>query len=95
MTLYTARLWDVHRGVTIRSKSKRCGGGTPILSSPCKESSSFLFPQSMEATKVLLRHSLRKKLDAALESETYLLVQQWCSAECQTAIKAYIDGKIQ
>ncbi|XP_025152518.1 proteoglycan 4 isoform X2 [Harpegnathos saltator] len=51
--------------------------------------------QSMEATKALLRHSLRKKLDAALESETYLLIQQWCSAECQTAIKAYIDGKIQ
>ncbi|XP_032677777.1 serine-rich adhesin for platelets-like isoform X2 [Odontomachus brunneus] len=51
--------------------------------------------QSMEATKALLRHSLRKKLDAALESETYLLTQQWCSAECQTAIKAYIDGKIQ
>ncbi|XP_077274123.1 uncharacterized protein LOC143903924 isoform X2 [Temnothorax americanus] len=51
--------------------------------------------QSMEATKALLRHSLRKKLDAALESETYLLIQHWCSAECQTAIKAYIDGKIQ
>ncbi|XP_011632936.1 uncharacterized protein LOC105424416 isoform X1 [Pogonomyrmex barbatus] len=51
--------------------------------------------QSMEATKALLRHSLRKKIDAALESETYLLVQHWCSAECQTAIKAYIDGKIQ
>ncbi|XP_026829782.1 uncharacterized protein LOC105281562 isoform X2 [Ooceraea biroi] len=51
--------------------------------------------QSMEATKALLRHSLRKKLDAALESETYLLIQHWCSTECQTAIKAYIDGKIQ
>ncbi|XP_076685046.1 uncharacterized protein LOC143377543 isoform X2 [Andrena cerasifolii] len=51
--------------------------------------------QSMEATKALLRHSLRKKLDAALESETYLLIQHWCSAECQTAIKAYIDGKVQ
>ncbi|XP_067215943.1 titin homolog isoform X2 [Linepithema humile] len=51
--------------------------------------------QSMEATKALLRHSLRKKLDAALESETYLLIQHWCSADCQNAIKAYIDGKIQ
>lgn len=51
--------------------------------------------QSMEAMKALLRHSLRKKLDAALESESYLLVQHWCSAECQAAIKAYIDGKIQ
>ncbi|XP_011687299.1 PREDICTED: uncharacterized protein LOC105449665 isoform X1 [Wasmannia auropunctata] len=51
--------------------------------------------QSMEATKALLRHSLRKKLDAALESETYLLIQHWCSVECQTAIKAYIDGKIE
>ncbi|XP_076662298.1 uncharacterized protein LOC143365737 isoform X4 [Halictus rubicundus] len=51
--------------------------------------------QSMEATKALLRHSLRKKLDAALESETYLLIQHWCSAECQTAMKAYIDGKVQ
>ncbi|XP_014613725.1 PREDICTED: extracellular matrix-binding protein ebh-like [Polistes canadensis] len=51
--------------------------------------------QSMEATKALLRHSLRKKLDAALESETYLLIQNWCSTECQLAIKAYIDGKIE
>ncbi|KAL2743019.1 putative leucine-rich repeat-containing protein [Vespula maculifrons] len=51
--------------------------------------------QSMEATKALLRHSLRKKLDAALESETYLLIQHWCSTECQLAIKAYIDGKIE
>lgn len=51
--------------------------------------------QSMEATKALLRHSLRKKLDAALESETYLLIQHWCSAECQLAIKAYIDGKME
>ncbi|XP_020298091.1 claspin-like [Pseudomyrmex gracilis] len=51
--------------------------------------------QSMEATKALLRHTLRKKLDAALESETYLLIQHWCSAECQAAIKAYIDGKTQ
>ncbi|XP_072765239.1 uncharacterized protein [Anoplolepis gracilipes] len=51
--------------------------------------------QSMEATKALLRHSLRKKLDAALESETYLLIQHWCSVECQTAVKAYIEGKIQ
>ncbi|KAL0106022.1 hypothetical protein PUN28_016027 [Cardiocondyla obscurior] len=51
--------------------------------------------QSMEATKALLRHSLRKKLDAALESETYLLIQHWCSAECQNAITAYIDEKIE
>ncbi|XP_046492414.1 uncharacterized protein [Neodiprion pinetum] len=49
--------------------------------------------QSMEATKTLLRHSLRKKLDAALESESYLLIQHWCSAECQTLIKNYLDGK--
>lgn len=49
----------------------------------------------MEATKALLRHSLRKKLDAALESESYLLVQHWCSAECQEAIRAYMDEKVQ
>lgn len=49
--------------------------------------------QSMEATKTLLRHSLRKKLDAALESESYLLIQHWCSAECQMLIKSYLDGK--
>lgn len=55
----------------------------------------FIYFQSMEATKALLRHSLRKKLDAALESETYLLIQHWCSVECQTAMKAYIDGKVQ
>ena len=49
----------------------------------------------MEATKALLRHSLRKKLDAALASENYLLVEHWCSSECQAAITAYIDEKIQ
>lgn len=49
----------------------------------------------MEATKALLRHSLRKKLDAALESESYLLIQHWCSIECQEAIKAYLDEKVQ
>ncbi|XP_033325483.2 uncharacterized protein LOC117220001 isoform X1 [Megalopta genalis] len=62
----------------------------PTLKAMSEQSS-----QSMEATKALLRHSLRKKLDAALESETYLLIQHWCSAECQTAMKAYIDGKVQ
>ncbi|KAK0182716.1 hypothetical protein PV327_000825 [Microctonus hyperodae] len=51
--------------------------------------------QSMEATKALLRHSLRKKIDAALESESYLLIQHWCSAECQEAIRAYMDEKVQ
>ncbi|XP_076247387.1 uncharacterized protein LOC143187200 isoform X2 [Calliopsis andreniformis] len=62
----------------------------PTLKAMSEQSS-----QSMEATKALLRHTLRKKLDAALESETYLLIQHWCSTECQTAIKAYIDGKVQ
>ncbi|XP_043259998.1 putative leucine-rich repeat-containing protein DDB_G0290503 [Colletes gigas] len=62
----------------------------PTLKAMSEQSS-----QSMEATKALLRQSLRTKLDAALESETYLLIQHWCSAECQTAIKAYIDGKVQ
>ncbi|XP_031843839.1 uncharacterized protein LOC116431902 isoform X2 [Nomia melanderi] len=62
----------------------------PTLKAMSEQSS-----QSMEATKALLRHSLRKKLDAALESETYLLIQHWCSTECQTAVKAYIDGKVQ
>ncbi|CAK9816933.1 Chromodomain Y-like protein 2 [Anthophora plagiata] len=62
----------------------------PTLKAMSEQSS-----QSMEATKALLRHSLRKKLDAALQSEMYLLIQHWCSAECQTAIKAYIDGKVQ
>ncbi|CAD1475904.1 unnamed protein product, partial [Heterotrigona itama] len=61
----------------------------PTLKAMSEQSS-----QSMEATKALLRHSLRKKLDAALESETYLLIQHWCSVECQAAIKAYIDGKV-
>ncbi|XP_053980332.1 uncharacterized protein LOC128877226 isoform X1 [Hylaeus volcanicus] len=62
----------------------------PTLKAMSEQSS-----QSMEATKALLRHSLRRKLDAALESETFLLIQHWCSTECQTAIKSYIDGKVQ
>ncbi|XP_034940981.1 uncharacterized protein [Chelonus insularis] len=50
--------------------------------------------QSMVATKALLRHSLRKKLDAALESESYVLIQHWCSQECQEAIRTYLDEKV-
>lgn len=49
----------------------------------------------MEATKALLRHTLRQKLDAALKSESILLVQHWSSLECQAAIKAFIDEKGQ
>ncbi|XP_068980991.1 uncharacterized protein [Bombus flavifrons] len=29
------------------------------------------------------------------DEEKYKLIQHWCSVECQTAIKAYIDGKVQ
>ncbi|XP_066588433.1 uncharacterized protein [Prorops nasuta] len=61
----------------------------PTLKAMSEQSS-----QSMEATKALLRHSLRRKLEAALESETFLLIQHWCSTECQTAMKDYIDGKV-
>ncbi|XP_068971697.1 probable inactive protein kinase DDB_G0270444 [Bombus flavifrons] len=28
------------------------------------------------------------------DEEKYKLIQHWCSVECQTAIKAYIDGKV-
>jgi chromodomain protein Y len=49
----------------------------------------------MVATKALLRHGLREKLDVALESESLLLIQHWCSSECQEAIKVYIEEKGQ
>lgn len=49
----------------------------------------------MEATKALLRQSLRNKLNAALESETHILVKQWCSDECQAAIKKYTMKQIE
>ncbi|XP_012273481.1 titin [Orussus abietinus] len=61
---------------------------------PSLRSMSDQSSQSMEATKALLRQNLRKKLDAALESESYILVQHWCSTECQAAIKAYIEERI-
>ncbi|KAJ8672832.1 hypothetical protein QAD02_004092 [Eretmocerus hayati] len=51
--------------------------------------------QSMEATKALLRFSLRKKLSIAIESESLLLVNHWCSSECQEAIRDYIKEKGQ
>nr|CAD7423466.1 unnamed protein product [Timema monikensis] len=46
---------------------------------------------SMEATKALLRHSLRSKLDAALDSESALLVQHWCSSECQASFRSFLE----
>lgn len=58
----------------------------PVIRSMANQSS-----QSMEATKALLRHSLRTKLDAALESETHLLVQHWISAECQSNFKKFLE----
>ncbi|XP_034250761.1 uncharacterized protein LOC117651111 isoform X2 [Thrips palmi] len=48
--------------------------------------------QSMEATKALLRHGLRTKFDAALESETHLLVTHWTSKECQTSYQNWMDN---
>lgn len=49
----------------------------------------------MIATKAMLRQSLRENLDSYLDSENYLLVQQWISPECQEAIKAFIEEKGQ
>ncbi|GLH12041.1 Chromodomain Y-like protein 2 [Gryllus bimaculatus] len=60
----------------------------PVIRSMATQSA-----QSMEATKALLRHSLRTKLDAALESETHLLVQHWISAECQASFKKFLDDE--
>ncbi|XP_014215335.1 mucin-4 isoform X2 [Copidosoma floridanum] len=51
--------------------------------------------RSMEATKAMLRRSLRESLDPYLESESYLLVQHWISSECQGAMKAFIEEKGQ
>ncbi|XP_063236625.1 uncharacterized protein LOC134538935 [Bacillus rossius redtenbacheri] len=47
--------------------------------------------QAMEATKALLRHGLRAKLDAALDSEAQLLVQHWSSAECQEGLRRFLE----
>lgn len=46
----------------------------------------------MEATKALLRHGLRTKFDAALESETHLLVEHWTSKECQASFQGMLDS---
>lgn len=47
--------------------------------------------QAMVATKSLIRQRLRGDLEAALQRECHLLNTQWCSAECQTAMKKFID----
>lgn len=47
--------------------------------------------QSMEATKALLRHNLCSKLDAALISESQLLLKHWQSNECQNCFKQYLE----
>lgn len=49
--------------------------------------------QSMEATKALLRHTLRAKVEAALDSEVSLLVQHWISTECQTNFRRFLDDE--
>ncbi|XP_069701223.1 serine-rich adhesin for platelets [Periplaneta americana] len=60
----------------------------PIIRSMASQSA-----QSMEATKALLRHSLRAKLEAALDSEVPLLVQHWISAECQANFRRFLDDE--
>lgn len=47
----------------------------------------------MLATKTLLRKNLRKNLDVDLEAEAQILIEQWCTPECQQLIKAYLDEK--
>ncbi|KAF4524916.1 hypothetical protein B566_EDAN013665 [Ephemera danica] len=49
--------------------------------------------QAMEGSKLLLRDSLRSNLDAALEAESALLVQHWCSSECQNAYRALLEAE--
>lgn len=59
----------------------------PIVKSIAQQSA-----QSMEATKALLRHGLRTKFDAALESETHLLVEHWTSKECQLSFQGMVES---
>lgn len=61
-----------------------------ILSCPSR---AVIILQSMEATKALLRHTLRAKLEAALDSEVPLLVQHWISTECQTNFRRFLDDE--
>ena len=49
----------------------------------------------MEATKSVLRQDLCKKLEEALEADSKMLVQHWCSDECQERIKTYLNEQIQ
>lgn len=45
----------------------------------------------MEATKALLRHSLRTKLEAALDLEVPLLVRHWITNECQKNFQRFLE----
>ncbi|XP_046396986.1 uncharacterized protein LOC124163918 isoform X2 [Ischnura elegans] len=47
--------------------------------------------QSMQAMKALLRLNLRVKLEATLDSESSLLVQHWCSPECQRNFRRFLE----
>ncbi|XP_071453310.1 uncharacterized protein [Hetaerina americana] len=47
--------------------------------------------QSMQAMKALLRLNLRVKLEATLDSESSLLVQHWCSPECQRNFRKFLE----
>lgn len=51
----------------------------------------LLKKQSMDTTKLLIRHSLSLKLDAALDSESHILVQHWVSSECQQLLKKFVE----
>ncbi|XP_014221201.1 uncharacterized protein PF11_0213 [Trichogramma pretiosum] len=51
--------------------------------------------QAMETTKLLLRKSMREKLDDMLNTEQDLLIKQWCSQEWQDAARIYVKEKGQ
>ncbi|XP_059470678.1 uncharacterized protein LOC132193803 [Neocloeon triangulifer] len=49
--------------------------------------------QSLESTKSLLRESLRRELDGALEGEEKLQIQHWCSSEFQKSVRKFLDAE--
>lgn len=45
----------------------------------------------MEATKLLLRQGMNSKLEEQLKIEANILQEHWCSEECQSRFKQYLE----
>lgn len=78
------------------AKKKSTENNVEVVNNNKSYSETQSLNQDLKLKKKEKKH--REKLGDIIklhDEEKYKLIQHWCSVECQTAIKACIDGKVQ